>query len=347
MTTKVIVIPKFSGNPKDFPEYRKDYEGKAALASIYHPQGLTGLVMSRKKFKKFTMSPQCVNGIAKFELLPETVPAKENEDFHVWEYHAKRKTAETAEVLAYRTAFEDSLDPISKRRMSDDDHGLSKMSLFDMVDWLDKRFGTPTAVTLKDNLKLMATVRVEDGSTSMDEYISTFHEEPHKVAKKNNNNIAMTTRVQSLLDGVEQCGVYRDVLSHFHFTYKTPEEWEFDQLADQLRAFDARTTRKTSGGSGLINQVVTVNAPLSLQALSDKLDYVLTALSAAAVQERAPVKLQLDPPYYCWSHGPNHTHNGDSPCNYPRPGHQSAATAANKMGGATGRTRHRNNSSKK
>ena len=353
MTTKVITIAKFSGEPKDYPEFKRDVENKARTASALHENGLLGLIMTEENYKDFTTTASCKNGL-KFTPLPETDQSKSDElqGFVMWEYHAKKKTAETVDILAMKTAVEEALDEVSKRRMSDPKYGMAKLTIADIMEWMEKRFGKPTAQTLKDNLELMNTIRVENGTSSMDKYLSTFHEEPYKVAKQNGNDIAKSTRIMSLMDGIAQCGVYSGAVDQYLFAYPTPETQEFDKLAELLRAQDARATRKTSGGSGMVNQVTENAPPLSLQSINEKLDSFMsafTALTAAAAlqqqqvpqsqhqQTRAPRPDTRPDTHYCWTHGPNASHNGDAPCKFPRPGHQPTATAANKMGGAQAR----------
>jgi hypothetical protein len=128
-------------------------------------------------------------------------------------------------------------------------------------------------------------------------------------------------------------------------------------LSGLLITFDnARNAKATSAGTGLVNQATT-NDP-AVSALSARLDALIDLLSANAARGVVPVQLSRgDQPaghtqsrtktksktnknahqnaggYYCWSHGPNASHNSVD-CNQIREGHQDAATAANKMGGA-------------
>jgi hypothetical protein len=54
------------------------------------------------------------------------------------------------------------------------------------------------------------------------------------------------------------------------------------------------------------------------------------ATATSAAKSGSPPRRPFD--FYCWSHGPNRSHNGDA-CRYRKTGHIAGATGANKQGG--------------
>eukprot|EP01034_Spumella_vulgaris_P028685 gene28685-35586_t len=351
MTT--IVIDKFSGTEEAWGDYFQAILTKASTATALHSDGFVGHILTAELYKSYSTSTECPAGRV-FHLLPEPgeKPTVVDENWKLWEYDSNRKTRESTELLLFRTAFEDSLDPISKKRMSEGLHKLRRRSLVFMMSWLLERYGGATTTTLKNNLAKFKEVFVDNGTMSVETYISECHEDPFEIAKQSGNTIAETTRVSDLTDGLEPCGTFREVFTHYVLTYQTPKEQRFDVLVNLIIKESQRLNKKTSGGSGHVNQVTRSEPSLSLQSLNTKIDTMVDTFTsalnaftaAAAVQQQQSHATEKKTrgaqdvcplPFYCWTHGPNrsHGHGGKKACKYPQPGHQATATWANKMGG--------------
>jgi hypothetical protein len=217
-----------------------------------------------------------------------------------------------------------------------------------MYQWMTTRHGTVTTAFLDKNRSLPDLPFIDDGVQSVTTYMKVHHIGPHKVAAENNEPMPQTVKVSKLTKGLAPCGEFKAVFEHFVFAHPTPAVQTFELLSGLVRTYDeGRVARKTSVGSGLMNQAVSADQS-AIQTLVEQvaqLQSAIAVLTANAARGPAPAAdnnghkhantsgLTNPKSHYCWSHGPNTSHcSGD--CDFPRDGHQKKATFGNKLGGA-------------
>jgi hypothetical protein len=357
MATTHQKIVRFDGN--NFRTWNKSVLASGFKGCSYHPHGLIGFIQTQADFVAFTTVPGGAVG-QPFQPLPDpgAIP-NAGAQFGQWEYIAKRKEKELEAINSWRIVFEDSLDDISVSDMSEDNTlGITRRTLAWMFAWMRTQHGAETTDTLDDNLDLMDTIFVDDGSQPVMTYISAHHTEPHRIAAANGGALPETTKVSKLTKGLAACGSFKEVLFHFTMTYRTPATQVYADLTSAIRTFDSgRGKRQITGGSGLVNQVTAESA--AILALTAKLEVMQTmiealstnaanaarigassngrdkqtAASEVSVKEVKFLAYQNSGSCYCWSHGPNRSHESAG-CERPRVGHKTQATSQNKMGGA-------------
>ena len=170
-----------------------------------------------------------------------------------------------------------------------------------------------------------------------------------------------TTKVRALTDGLTQCGEFNDVLAFFRRTHRTVPEQTYALLSAMVEEEEPnRAAQKTSADSGLINQAtmdpvikamldqmagmqaaitsLAANAAAVQQSTSRRPARGATQVPAAAPTPRGTSDTKKEKTHYCWTHGPNLSHNSPD-CSWPSAHHQDAATYANQLGGAPVPTR--------
>jgi hypothetical protein len=238
-----------------------------------------------------------------------------------------------------------------------------------MLAWLDAKFNVVTPDTIAEAQDKMDVPFVDNGVLTILQYIDQHHVIPHQVAATNGGAYPQTTKVRKLIVGLTQCGLFAETLSFYRRTYKTTITQTFELLCEMIEEDEpSRASKKTSAGTGLINEATIVEHPF-VKNLLEKIDsmqnaiVILSANAAAQQTHHQPADQQTskksstrvpsapsvqsaaknsgrtkEKAFYCWTHGPNNSHSSLD-CEWRSHGHEERATYHNKMGGALVPTR--------
>ena len=162
-----------------------------------------------------------------------------------------------------------------------------------------------------------------------------IHETMHRNFLGAQQPLSEYEKVTLLKAAVEQCGKFQFTLRAFTRAYPSVAAQKFQSLAQELKDDETNhTVEATSYTQGYAAAAVPISPP--------PLSADIHALIAAAVREAVQ---QQRPQLYCWTHGIC-GHNSKQ-CRIPAEGHQTTATAANKMGGTTQKWNSTQRSNKK
>lgn len=348
MTTETVTktaIKQFTG--ENFTDWEASVIASGANASSKHRKGLLGFFLTEANYILHATAIDALAPAEPFEALPDAaaqMPAA-GAQFAPWAYVKEQKDQELKDITNWTILFIASLDDNSIGEMSEGRKlGITRLSLRYMYQWMCDHHGTVTTAYLDKNRGLPDLPFVDDGTKTVTTYIKENHSGPHKIAAENGEAMPETVKVSKLTNGLIPCGQFKTVLEHFVFTYKTPATQTFEVLCNLVRVFDVgREVRKTSGGSGLMNQaVVDQNTIQTLTRQMEQLQAAIAVLTANAVCGPVPnnnhkrgATTKINPrAHYCWTHSSNNSH-ASIDCRFPRDGHKTAATFDNQMGGAT------------
>lgn len=348
MSSRIATIEKFSGKRGEYQAWRTKLLDRVFNGCSLHAHGLLGYYLQLMEYiARATIAGEpAPQPFAPQESAGE-MPAA-GAQFPAWKHVSDRWDKESVDRINLRIIFLDSLPENCTREWEEVGYGMTRRSESWMLARMDAKYGAVTAADLQANLALLSVPFPDNGEMNAEDYIIQHHIKPHQFASTNGGPIAESTKVMLLTQAITPCGVFKEVLTHFIFTHPSAATQTFEVLSDLVRTFDeARDAKQKSGGTGYINELASDRA--TIQALHKKvadLEATIQTLAAnAATQQPSPNTTSTHPsggrakPSYCWTHGPNNSHNSRD-CNNQRHGHQATATASNKMGGALSYTRY-------
>lgn len=358
---------KFSGVHEEYQDWRTNVCQFATTANATHFMGFLGVLLTPDEFLLWATTPENPQPVP-FALLPVPGPPPQaGAQFAGWQHTSKEYKQQQEDLMAFRKAFIAKIDDAILRAMSEPDtnFGVSRRAIPWMFAWLDTKYNAPTTEVIAAAAKLMTVPFVDNGDQTVVQYMDKHHAVPHRVAASMvNGAYHETTKVRALTEGLVPCGEFKDVLAFFRRTHKTVPEQTYALLSAMVEEEEpSRAAQKMSAGSGLVNQATTDPA---FKALCDQvagMHAVVTSLAAnaAAAQQstskrpargasKAPAAApaprggndnKRERTHYCWTHGPNLSHNS-ADCSWPNANHQDAATYSNQLGGAQVPTRTHN-----
>ena len=358
----------FSGEPKDYPQWRLDFfDHVRNMTSIYR-FGMTFYVMALAEYNlQFNPGEQIV---AHVELAD---PGNEPAIFADGANQAvvARWTAEHAIWLRGKVKFEElkSLKLELKNLVIRVTPLEAAIQIRDpIVGWLrdapdlwlvnmDRIFGRLSA---KDLQTVLAQLDSQyDQSSSFATHVA-MHSLAHLVQEANGQPLRELDKVRLLIDSLTDVGFFRDKIQSWRLTRANVADQLFlgaDGISTALIDFERNYDRSTSSkAAGFSAAVVPSNQP-TIQA---QVSALVQAHLAAAASPQPIIKqggknkqrgagaggggFQISastPFYYCWSHGLC-THKGYGPapplgigCAHKKPGHDDNATWRNRNGGSS------------
>ena len=358
----------FSGEPKDYPQWRLDFfDHVRNMTSIYR-FGMTFYVMALAEYNlQFNPGEQIV---AHVELADpgnepaifadganQAVVARWTAEHAIWLRgkvkfeELKSLKLELKNLVIRVTPLEAAIqirDPIVGWLMTSPDLWLVNM---------DRNFGRLSA---KDLQTVLAQLDSQyDQSSSFATHVA-MHSLAHLVQEANGQPLRELDKVRLLIDSLTDVGFFRDKIQSWRLTRANVADQLFlgaDGISTALIDFERNYDRSTSSkAAGFSAAVVPSNQP-TIQA---QVSALVQAHLAAAASPQPIIKqggknkqrgagaggggFQISastPFYYCWSHGLC-THKGYGPapplgigCAHKKPGHDDNATWRNRNGGSS------------
>ena len=230
----------------------------------------------------------------------------------------------------FKAIFIGSLDPISDRHLRDPTTGMRNVSIAAIYAHLMATYSVLSSADLAANEQILRSAY----STTMPIRAYTANQrEAHAIALANNQPFSEAQKVQHLLIGLAPSTVFDSCLINWKIAHPTVAMQTFDLLVAAVLEFsDNIPTTATSGSMGY-SAAVTPLGSLSQKDIATLVAAFKASSTAATPTTPATTGGPQGKPrvkYHCWTHGMGHSSDR---CRHPAAGHQSTATAANKMGG--------------
>ena len=365
--TTIDTLRAFSGEPKDYPQWKMDFFDHVRNMTSINRFGMTFYVMALAEYN--LQHNQGEQIAAYVELVDpgnepaifadganQAVVARWTAEHGIW-LRAKVKFEELKSLklelknLVIRVTPEEAAiqirDPIAGWLRTAPDQWLVSM---------DRIYGRLSAKDLQMNL---AQLDVQyDQSSSFAKHVA-MHRLAHLVQEANGQPIRELDKNRLLIDSLSTVGFFSGRIQTWNMARANVEDQRFlgaDGISTALiefeRNYDRSTTTKTAGFSAAV-------APLNQLTIQSQVSSLVQAHLAAAASTQPATKpggkkqrgagaggggFQISastPFYYCWSHGLC-THMGYGPappmgigCAHKKPGHDDNATWPNKNGGSS------------
>lgn len=246
-----------------------------------------------------------------------------------------------------KTIILQTLPAVSLHHLSDPTHGTTFLSIADIIDRGNARYGTLNADDLKINK--LQTETIFESNMDIRAYTAQ-HAIAHSTAQANGQPFPEQDKVTALIKGITACGLFTHNLNNWLNNHAVNQQ-TFAGLETSVHQWFSNLSSVTLAQHNYSAAAVTaLHPPPALQTAPTLSPTDIAAIAAAvtstiqltnrpprnphrpAPTHRATAHVARPPGnLYCWSHGLRY-HNGQQ-CKYPKPGHQANATANNRMGG--------------
>ena len=259
---------------------------------------------------------------------PEAVPAA---PWNAWRYHEDLRLATDNNIRDFRTKFLAGLDAPTLKLFEDVVGGNRTRTLEWMVARMTARFGTVSSTQLESFEKLLLEPFIV--GESMLAFISQ-HRDVHLTCAAQQQPLSEAIKVRYLTNSLKPSCRFGTFLEAYNLRHPTIAEQTFDNLNTELTAYESTMDKEATARSlGYAGSAIDIDAAIAA-AIEKALSPATMALLAAATikPSSSTERTSQAPKYYCWTHGPNNTHNGDQ-CQRQATGHVASATARDEKGG--------------
>ena len=343
-TTTTRSIASFSGNNSDFQLYLSSYQDVAASSSSLDQfgHGLLGFLLNDADYMALPFPPGHV--IAPFIPLQHPGPrpvfvaaganalavSVHNVALSDWTSAHDHFVQQLKDLSDFKAIFVASLDPISDAHLRDPTTGMRQVSIAAIHAYLVATYGVLSSADLAANEAILRVAYQAGASIRV--YTAT-QRKAHATALANNQPFAEAQKVQHLLVGLGPCAVFDPCLVNWRIDHPTVALQTFDLLVAAVHAFADSLPATATTGSMHYAAAVTPLAALTKEVAALAAAFYkaqAAAAPAARTTTTGATSTKSRPKFYCWTHGMGHSSDH---CRFPAAGHQTTATAANKMGG--------------
>jgi hypothetical protein len=328
MSTRPFLLPRFSGDgPHANEEYRNRFRPHLLSELERHCQpphefGLVGLAVEDAEWSTYSQT-------AFIALVRPAQPAA-NASAMAWNiYQEDRNNFEkqlSATALAVGTIV-DSLGPTALALIVNPDTSRYSSNLRVILSSLDAQYRAITRQELQQARSTLATRynRTSDFKTHL-----TVHRQTHATYVAAKQHLSENDKVTFLVESMEHDPEANAAILHYFNTVPDMTNQKFDDLAKAIQANLAN--RSNSSVSEFAGATAPYKSSSDMHAQIDELTRQVAHLSRI-VAEGIPNRQVSTTKRYCWTHGPNSSHEGKD-CKTPAKEHRTDATFSNRMGGA-------------
>ena len=342
-TTTTRSIASFSGKNTDFQLYLSSYQDVAASSSSLDQfgHGLLGFLLNDADYMALPFPPGHV--LAPFTPLQHPGPrpvlvaganalavSVHSVALSAWTSEHDHFVQQLKDLSDFKAIFVGSLDPISDAHLRDPTTGMRQVTIAAIHAHLVATYGVLSSADLAAN---EAVLRVAYHAGAPIRVYTATQRKAHATALANNQPFSEAQKVLHLMVGLEPCAVFDPCLVNWRIDHPTVALQTFDLLVAAVHAFaDSLPATATTGSMHYAAAVTPLDA-LTKQVAALAAAFHKTQAAAAPAAPTATTgatSTRLRPKFYCWTHGMGHSSDH---CRFPAAGHQTTATAANKMGG--------------
>lgn len=317
------------------PAFNTSYNYKkwrTSLLELAKTKDVLELIISAKEYKLIEgIKPELINSAG-----PEPQPIQDSdnnkqieikkEQHRRWVLQDQKYREKLKNLALLKEILINSLKPSIRDSISDPIYGTLQITCFDILKNLDQEFLLLSPTHFKQaNQSLLIPFKLGD---DMREFLNKrkLH---YQLCEHADQDIGEEFKITSLEEVLRPCGLFTRPIERFNELY--------DTLDSNSRTFDALAILIQRAADNLPNNQNIFAASIYPESKSSaETSNPNTGIAAAvktgkgkAVSNKDSISKDLN---YCWSHGPNTSHNSKQ-CKTRHPNHVESATAKNMQGG--------------
>lgn len=249
------------------------------------------------------------------------------------EKHDVKYSAQQEFRTEFRRAFLDSIDPIMFAAI-DTDNGLSTYSIAELYEQVCIQAGTINRGTRRRMKEEFS--KPYDSTADFSAHIMQLQLK-FNTAEKFGFGPTDYEKNDYLIESIEKDATWSEYIKMYDQEFQHFNLATWAETVTQFLRYDAirvATVTTATLGFAASAREVQLTADLERALATIQQHNTAAAVQSAAVPNAAGSggPATKPKPYYCWTHGPNRTHDSNA-CNNKATGHQNTATLANKMSG--------------
>ena len=313
----ITQLPRFPGplSPSLAWQAWKTAAFDAAAVPIQgHLHGLLGFILTPAEYQALAGEV-----FAPFEH-PQVFAAEANL-FPIWKYEAEIFYVQCAALASFKQLLLSSLDPTAIAVVADPEGSTATATPRHILATLFAAYGSPLPEEVNSQrLSLMIPYSME---VPIRAHI-LHHTTVHAFLLRADAGITEVEKIFNLIASLSQCGLYTQAIAAYQRQFPTTLQQTFAALSLEIIALQLTTpTAPTAASAGYALTVGGAHSSASSTARILQLEALVATLRAPPPPK--PSK------QYCWTHG--NTRHSSADCRSPHAGHNTMATAANKLGG--------------
>jgi hypothetical protein len=325
MSSRKFLIPSFAGDPAANEKYRNEFRPQLLSELERHCQpthefGLVGLAVGATEWATYSATP--------FVALTRVAQPPGNASNMAWNIYQEDRNnfekQENAISLAIGTIFE-NLGPTALALLIDPATTRYTKSLSVILANLDAQY---QQITRQELQAARATLQTRFNPASDFKTHVTTHRQTHATYVAAAQPLSQNDKINFLVESMEHDNEARAAIRHYFNTYPSLANQTFEDLVTAIGANLANRSGPTT--SDFVNMAASSRTTADLTQQVEALTRQVNQLQRALAEGRPTASTKK----YCWTHGPNGSHESKD-CRYPNRGkHQNEATMENRMGGA-------------
>jgi hypothetical protein len=335
----MITIPSFDGSREKFRAFKQAIFNAALNGSPTSPQGLLGDVMSAAEWTQHqalllamgdpNVQPDPYVAVAH----PGNIAAAGNAHaIAVYKINLEQFNTYRTNLSSLKQAIIVSLDSTSSVTVAGVDGGFFTSSCRQIVERLTIQYGVFRASDLHEvgqDIQAIYHRRQE-----FREFI-TILEQKYDLLQRAGHPESERSKVSNLKKSLIPSGLFAEAMSIWFVQNGDIALQTFAAFSAAMILHDGNRDPEPMSEPAMDPSTISTLMAESAEKRAyekGKKDARAEAKATAASSARSgsPPRRPFD--FYCWSHGPNRSHNGND-CRYRKTGHVAGATAANKQGG--------------